>query len=61
MPKVLVNARKQEQRARRRVGALMSGTCSLEDPLLHMLKAARKNPYAKQPSKEGAQQGSMRK
>lgn len=47
VPSVLVQSRKREARRKKRVNNLFEGSCDLNDPLLKVLKAAKKNPYAK--------------
>lgn len=47
VPDVLVKSRKREVRRKKRVNNLFEGSCNLNDPLLKLLKAAKKNPYAK--------------
>ena len=47
VPDVLVKSRKREVQRKKRVNNLFEGSCNLKDPLLKLLKAAKKNPYAK--------------
>jgi tetratricopeptide (TPR) repeat protein len=48
VPKILTEGRKKQQKKMQRANNLFNGSCSLKDPLLVLLKGARKNPYAKE-------------
>ena len=48
VPKILVEGRKKQKKRIQRTNNLFNGECSLKDPLLVLLKGARKNPYAKE-------------
>ena len=47
VPKILTEGRRKEKVKKNRASNLFNGSCSLKDPLLVLLKGARKNPYVK--------------
>ena len=48
VPLVLREGRKQEKKKIQRLDNLFNGSCDLKDPLLALLKGAKKNPYVKE-------------